>query len=178
MKKRYREPEPLYAMGFFTMHETGLVDQIIVFDYYDPDEYYWDLSQDPERLDKEKKMLLDNMQYYLDQEKVLINGSEAPPRVVNVELGFRGRKDLPYIIFFIEFKGELKRGLNSYVNIYEEEEAEYDYIVTWFFPENARVVKAELGVSYTIESEGRSLVFRVTKGTVVGGREAIYFRID
>ncbi len=172
------EPTPLYAMGFFVMHETGLVDQVIIFDYYDPDHYYYELSKKPKELEKEKALLMENMQYYLDQEKVLINGEEAPPQVTHVEIGFRGRPELPYIIFLIEFRGELKKGLNSYVNIYEEETAEYDYMVTWLFPENARVIRAELGVPYNIESGGRSLVFKVKKGTRVGGREAIYFKID
>ncbi len=175
---RKEEPTPLYAMGFFTMHESGLVDQVIVFDYHDPSHYYWELSKKPGRLDREKRMLLENMQYYLDQEKVLINGEEAPPQVTHVEIGFRGRPELPYIIFLIEFRGELKKGMNSYVNIYEEETAEYDYIVAWLLPESARVIRAELGVPYSIESGGRSLVFRVKRGTRVGGREAIYFKID
>ncbi len=173
-----KEPKPLYAQGFFTMHETGLVDQIIVFDYIDESRYYWEISKNKEKLEKEIKMLADNMQYYLDQEKVLINGEETPPKVVDVEIGFRGKPELPYIIFLIEFKGELKKGVNIYENIYEEEIAEYEYIVVWHLPENAKFLKAELGVPYRVEPNGRSIFFRVKPGTKVGGREAIYFRID
>ncbi len=173
-----REPKPLYAHGFFTMHETGLVDQIVVFDYLDESRYYWNLKRDKDKFEREIRMLADNMQYYLDQEKVLINGVEAPPRVVDVEIGFRGKPELPYILFLIEFKGELKKGMNLYENIYEEEIAEYEYIVLWNLPENAKFVKAELGVPYRVEPNGRSIFFRVKPGVKVGGREAIYFRIE
>ncbi len=170
--------KPLYAHGYFYMHETGLVDQVIVFDYWDPDRYYWKLLSKPTLLEEERQMLADNMQYYLDKEKVLINDIEAPPRVIDVEIGVRGKPELPYIVFLIEFKGELRKGLNKYENIYEEEVAEYEYIVFWFFPENAKIVKAELGVPYFVEPNGRTLFFRVKPGTRVGGREAIYFRIE
>ena len=172
------EPIPIYGQGFFYMHENGLVDQIIVFDYWDPDRYYESVLNDPEKYEKEIEKLMTNMQYYLDREKVLINGREAPPRVTSVEIGLRGRPELAYIVFLIEFRGELKRGLNVYENIYEEEEAEYEYIVYWFFPEKARVVKAEIGVPYYVEGDGRILFFRVKPGTRVGGREAIYFRLE
>ncbi|ABN69539.1 conserved hypothetical protein [Staphylothermus marinus F1] len=168
---------PLYAHGYFYMHETGLVDQVIVFDYWDPDRYYWKLLSKPMKLEEERMFLANNMQYYLDQEKVLINGVEAPPKVVDVEIGVRGKPEIAYIVFLIEFKGELKEGLNIYENIYEEEEAEYEYIVYWFMPENARIVKAELGVPYRVEPNGRVLFFRVKPGTRVGGREAIYFEV-
>jgi hypothetical protein len=171
-----REPEPLYAQGFFIMHETGLVDQILVFDYIDKDKYYWNLFRDRSRLEREKKMLMDNMQYFLDQEKVYINDKEAPPQVINIELGFRGKPILPYIVFNIVFSGELRRGVNRYVDIYGEEEAEYDYTVQWLFPEGATVIEAKLGVDYTVEASGRQLVFHVKKGMRIGGREEIVFR--
>lgn len=173
-----REPIPIYGQGLFYMHPDGLVDQVVIFDYWDPGRYYESILRDAEKLKREEEKLIDNMQYYLDQERVLINGIEAPPQVTSVEIGLRGKPELAYIVFLIEFRGQLKRGINVYENIYEEEEAEYEYIVYWFFPENARVVRAEVGVPYSIESGGRILFFRVKPGTRVGGREAIYFRIE
>ncbi|MET1160856.1 MAG: hypothetical protein ABWW65_07840 [Thermoprotei archaeon] len=172
------EPIPIYGQGFFYMHSNGLVDQVVVFDYWDPDRVYAKILSDRIRLEREIKKLMDNMQYYLDQEEVLINGADASPQVTSVEIGLRGKPELAYVVFLIEFRGELKRGINVYENIYEEETAEYEYIVYWFFPENMRVIKAEVGVPYRIESNGRILFFRVKPGTRVGGREAIYFRVE
>lgn len=172
------EPIPIYAEGLFFMHQNGFVDQIVVFDYWDPGRYYWKLLKREKMLMEEIQRLMLNMQYYLDREKVLINGEEAPPRVVDVDIGVRGKPELAYIVFHIVFQGNLRKGINVYENIYEEEEAEYEYIVYWFFPQNTRIVKAEVGVPYEVRGEGRTLFFKVKPGMRVGGREAIYFKID
>jgi len=173
-----REPIPISAQGYFYVHRTGLVDHIVVYDYWDPDRYYERVLSNPEKYEEEVEMLMRNMQYFMDREKVLINGKYSPVQVTGVEIGLRGKPELPYIVFLMEFRGELVKGLNTYENYYEEEEAGYGYIVYWFFPENTRVVKAELGVPYYVEANGRVLFFRVKPGIRVGGREAIYFRIE
>ncbi|NPA99650.1 MAG: hypothetical protein GXO43_09760 [Crenarchaeota archaeon] len=171
------EPRPVYAYGLFFMHENGLVDQEVIFEYYDPDKYYAGLLRRPVALSKELKMLGENMQYFLDQEEVYINDERVYPRVVDVNIGVKERGRYAYIVFNIEFTGKLRKGINRYVNIYEEERAEYEYIVYWFLPVNARVVKAEVGVPYEILPNGRGLWFRVKPGTLVGGREEIVFDI-
>lgn len=172
------EPIPLYAHGYFFLHMSGLVDQIIVFDYYDPECVYSKIISSRGQYISEIDRLMRNMQYFLDQETVLINGVETTPTVTSVEIGLRSKPEYAYIVFTIEFRGELKHGLNTYENIYEEEEAEYEYIVYWFFPEKTRIVKAELGVPYRVDASGRVLFFKVKPGTKIGGREAIYFRIE
>lgn len=169
------EPRPIYAQGFFIIHRHGLFNQIVVFDYYDPSNYYYKLIRSKDALIDEKKNLMDNMQYFLDQEKVLINGKESRPVVKDVEIGVRGRPDISYVIFNIEFYGELVRGMNVYENIYEEEEAEYEYIVQWIIPGQGRFIDADLGVAYELRSNSRILLFRVPKGTRVGGYEKIVF---
>ncbi len=170
-----KEPQPVYAEGFFHLRRTGLVDQVVVFDYYDPDRYYYRVLRHKLRLKQEKENLMNNMQYYLDMERVLINGKDANPRVIHVDIGLRGKPENPYIVFLIEFKGELVRGLNTYENIYEEEVAEYPYTVYWIFPEDSAPVEAEVGVPYRIA--GRILYFHVPRGTHVGGYEKIVFEI-
>ncbi len=171
-----REPKPIYAQGFFHLRRNGLVDQTIIFDYYDPDKYYYKILRHRLKLDHEINLLRKNMQYFLDQERVLINGADASPKVMHVEIGIRGRPDLAYVLFLISFKGELVDGLNTYENIYEEETVDYDYIVYWIFPDNARIVEADLGVPYIVYGN-RILYFRVPKGTHVGGYERIVFEM-
>ncbi|WFO75299.1 hypothetical protein J4526_09600 [Desulfurococcaceae archaeon MEX13E-LK6-19] len=171
------EPKPIYAQGFFVIHKHGLFNQIIIFDYYDPDNYYYKLLRRKNALAEEKEVLKNNMQYFLDQEKVLINGNESRPIVKDVEIGVRGRPDLAYIIFNIEFYGELTEGVNVYENIYEEEEVEYDYIVQWIIHEKGRFIDAELGVAYELRNNSRLLLFKVPRGTKVGGYEKIVFEL-
>lgn len=117
------------------------------------------------------------MQRFLDQERVLINGKQTYPKVVAVDVGFKGDPSRPYIRFFILFLGELRKGLNIYEDYYEPEVAEYDYDVYWIYPLRARVVKAELGVPYRLLHDGRVLSFSVSKGTRVGGYERVEFEL-
>ncbi len=171
------DPKPIYAQGFFHVRREGFVDQTIVFDYYDPGRYYARVLKNPSLYEKERELLWNNMQYFLDQEKVLINGEDAEPRVVGVEIGLRGRSDLAYIVFLIVFHGEFVRGLNTYENIYEEEEVDYDYTVYWLFPRDARVIEVDVGVPYKTMSGDRILYFKVPRGTRVGGYEKIVFEM-
>lgn len=169
------EPKPIYAQGFFVIHKHGLFNQIIIFDYFDPDYYYYKLLRRRHKLEEEIEMLKNNMQYFLDQEDVIINGVKTRPVVKCVEIGVRGKPDIPYIIFNIEFYGELTRGINVYENIYEEEETDYDYMVQWIIHEDGKFLEAELGVSYELKNNSRILSFRVPKRTKIGGYERIVF---
>ncbi|MCD6488576.1 MAG: hypothetical protein J7K21_05060 [Desulfurococcales archaeon] len=172
-----REPIPVFGQGFFYVWHNGKIDQIIVFDYFDPDQYYYKVLNNKEMYLKEKTMLMNNMQYYLDQEKVLINGNRSFPRVKHVDIGLRGDPRYPFIIFFIEFGGVFVKGLNVYENIYEEEVVDYSYIVYWIFSEGLKAVEADVGVKYELASDAHILKFFVRKGTRVGGYERIVFEL-
>jgi len=76
------EPFPVFANGFFTVQDNGVFNELIVFEYYDPDGYYASVASDQDRLDEELGTLSRNMQFYLDLEKVLVNGSESPSHSV------------------------------------------------------------------------------------------------
>lgn len=168
---------PLYATGFFFVRESGLVEQIIIFNYHDPLCEYKSIVEDEKKLVEEKSLLVRNMQFYLDQEEVIINGERVYSRVVDVEVGFQGDFKYPYILFIIVFRGVFKEGLNIYEDKYESEIAEYDYRVYWFFPPKARVLTAQLGVPYRLLDKCRVLVFEVKKGTKIGGYERIEFEM-
>lgn len=167
---------PTYGMGFFFVRETGLVEEVIVFDYYDPDEVYKLIVQNEEKLKEEKNTLAKNMQFYLDSEEVKINSKPVHPKVVGVDIGFRGSYKRPYIIFFIAFIGEFRRGVNTYEDWYEPEIAEYDYSAVWLFPTKARVLRADLGVPFTL-IDGRILMFSVSSGSQIRGYERIDFEV-
>ncbi|MGC9011568.1 hypothetical protein WLZ34_01195 [Thermogladius sp. KZ2Tp1] len=169
------ELQPIYGYGFFHVHDSGLVDQTIVFLYSDPGRLYLEISKDPVKRGREIELLARNMQYFLDEERVYINNKRVYPVVKDVDIGVAGLENLAYIVFKIVFKGELRKGLNHYLNEYEEETAEYDYTVYWVFPENARFVRASLNVPYEVVLEGRGVKFTVARGTRLPGREEIVF---
>lgn len=169
---------PKYAQGLFFMHESGLVDQIIIFDYHDRDRSYWNMLRDRTKLSEEIELLSSNMQLFLNEEEVYINGARTYPRVVSVDIGFRGEPESPYVVFHIVFHGELRRGLNVYENKYEEEIAEYDYHVSWILPHGAKVIRAGFRVPHIVDCDGRVIHFKVMKGCRIGGAEYIIFKIN
>ncbi len=171
------EITPVHAQGFFAVSEKGLVTQFVVFDYYDPEGYYGELVGDVEALEEELEALVESMQDFLDRERVLINGRRTRPRVVDADLGFRGTELRPFVTFLIQFEGEFRRGLNTYENWYEKEEAEYDFEAYWAFPPGSRVVEVAASGLWEILGEGRLLVIRVHRGEEVEGYEKIAFEL-
>ncbi|ADV65229.1 hypothetical protein Desmu_0926 [Desulfurococcus mucosus DSM 2162] len=163
-------------MGFFHVRESGWIDETVVFDYYDPDHYYASLTRD--ELLEEKEALARNMQFYLDLEDVRLNGKPCFPRVLDVDVGFRGSMDHPYVVFTIVFKGELVEGVNVFEDRYEEEVAEYGYRVYWILPPTGRFTEVDVGVPYMLSANNRILVFTVDAGVRVRGYERIVFEIE
>ncbi|MCD6357273.1 MAG: hypothetical protein DRJ96_08455 [Thermoprotei archaeon] len=169
--------EPVHAYGFFSVSRDLEFNQIVVFEYIDVNRYYASLSESVEKLDAELSGLAANMQRFLDQEEVVINGERVRPRVVGVNLGFRGEPEEPYLIFFIYFRGKPRRGINYYENLYEAEISEYPYEVYWVFPPNSRVEEVEC--SGTSELIGDNIVIiRVKEGERIAGYEKIVFRLE
>ncbi len=168
--------EPLHALGLFTVSKRLEVYQIIIYEYIDADYYYASLQEDLEALDEELEALSRSMQTFLDQEEVVINGERVRPRVVGVDLSFRGSPDEPNITFFIFFKGRPRNGINYYENIYEEEVTNYPYEVYWFLPPDSRVLEVE--ASGNSEIIGNNIVvIRVEEGERTSGYEKIVFEL-
>lgn len=171
------EPQPIYASGYFFVRETGLVEEIIEFCYFDPNELYVEILGSLKKLRREKEKLARNMQAFLDAEEVYINDVRVYPRVIDVDIGLREDNKHPYIMFFIVFAGTLKPGINTYEDRYEPVEAEYDYRVVWVFPSKSRIIHVDIGVPYIVFDHGRGLIFKVNKGTKIKGYERIDFEL-
>lgn len=169
------EPVPYYGHGIFLVHRSGLVDQLVIFDYYDPERHYWRVAKDHRALARELATLSTNMQGFLDEEEVVVNGARVYPVVEYVDLGFRGREDLPYVLFHITFAVDLVPGLNVYEDRYGEEVAEYDYRVEWVLPPGSRFARVDVGADYVLRQGGRVLQFQVSRGTRVRGYERLEF---
>ncbi|RLE82568.1 MAG: hypothetical protein DRJ51_01010 [Thermoprotei archaeon] len=172
-KSSFEKVEPIHALGFFNLLRDGIVNQIVIFDYYDPGEYYWSKFQSHE-LEDELEIISENMQEFLDEEEVKINGEEVHPCVKEVDLIFR-RKKYPSIIFFIEFAGILRSGLNTYENRYGETVTEYDYEFYWIMPPDFRIREVLVDGDYNIS--GNILMVWVSKGSLIKGYEKIVFEV-
>ncbi|ABL88448.1 conserved hypothetical protein [Pyrobaculum islandicum DSM 4184] len=171
------EITPVYAQGFYVVN-PGIVNMIIIFDYLDKGQYYYRLlKRGGEELSKEISTVWENMQRFMDEEVVRINGERVRPMINDVYIGLRGSPNRPYITFIGFFPAPLKSGENIYENYYEEEVAEYDYEAIWIFPQNVEIFEWHFGGNVETP-EPYILRVYVEKGTNVGGREYIKFRLQ
>ncbi|MGC9115152.1 MAG: hypothetical protein ACP5HH_04005 [Fervidicoccaceae archaeon] len=69
------EVRPIFARAFFNMDPLGSGSQYMVFYYRDPKAYYAGLSREALRRD---------MQSFLDEEAISINGRRVEAKVVHV----------------------------------------------------------------------------------------------
>jgi len=164
------EVRPIYARGFFNMNSFGETNQVTVFYYYDKDGYYASLKKN--EVKDEIGKLKENMQYYLNQEVIKINGERVRTKVVFVRLGLLSIK-YPFVEFLIRFKGSLKKGVNEYEDVYEEEVTEYPYEALWILPGKVTGYK----MAGNVKVRGDILFLKVRKGIKVGGTEKIRFVI-
>ena len=168
---------PIHAQGFFSVSPSGFIHQVIVYDYWDPDEYYAKLIHRPAEYEEEMERLRAAMQEALDSEEVVVNGVRVKPEVQAVSLEHRMDPRLPYITFLITFEAPLRRGENVYENRYEEEVVEYDYEVFWLFPPRTRIVEVVTRTEYDVLGDGNILLLWARKGDRSGTYERIVFEI-
>lgn len=169
--------KPIHAQGFFAVSLSGYVHQVVIYDYYDPDEYYARLIHRPLEYEEEMERLRAVMQEMLDEEKIVVNGVRVYPEVQAVSLEHRVDPRLPYITFLIEFNAPIKPGVNIYENSYEEEVVEYDYEVFWMFPPKTKVYEVITKTEYEILGDGNIVLLWARKGDKSGSYERIVFEI-
>ncbi len=177
MRKRASEAvKPLHAHEFMLVSSDGVFNQILNFDYHDPFGFYRSLLKDEEQYYMEMSRLIWNMQSLLDEEEVKVNGKKCRPEVLTVTLDFRGSENLPCITFFVQFKADLKVGMNVYECFYNEEVAEYDYEAYWVFPPGFKVVDVDVKTEKDLVTEN-VLVLWARVGDSVGCYEKVAFNI-
>lgn len=147
----------------------------MVFEYVDRDEYYFELSKHRDLMTRELEEVRENMQRFLDDEIVRVNGIRVRPVVKYVELGFRGSRIRPFLLFVITFDAPIKLGENLYEDFYEESVAEYDYEFMWFLPTSSSVISYEFRGGETELVDENIIRVRVSRGAKVGNYEWIRF---
>jgi|UniRef100_A0A7J2U4L1 hypothetical protein len=170
--------EPIHAQGFFYV-SRDYISYYLVFDYYDPLEYYNTIASDEQLFDAEVSKLWANMQQFLDSEVVKVNDVKVSPKVVMIDIGFRKNKKNPYIVFLIRFKAPIKTGKNIYENVYESEVVEYDYVAYWVFPPGSKILRVDFGVGEEEWDVVKSNVLAIygRRGMKTSGYELIEFEI-
>lgn len=167
------EVTPLFASSYFTISPTLEIYQIVCYDYADPDGYYERILHDSAAFVKEAEMLTKNMQKFLDEEQIFINGQHVEQEILHVDIGLRGAADIPYIKWVIFFQGQVQPGVNTLASNVDEEVSEYDIEVLYLWPSETQIKKVVTPMNF--EVRGPLLLVWSRKGDKVGGYEEVSF---
>ncbi|MCD6324388.1 MAG: hypothetical protein J7L55_04700 [Desulfurococcales archaeon] len=156
------------------MSREGVINQEIIFHYVDKELEFWNaLQADSEG---ELRKLKENMQGFLQEERTMVNGVRAEPKVLVVFTGFIRNRKHPFIRYIIRYSAFFKKGINTYVDEYEPVMSDYPYEVVWLFPEGTELLDVDVGVPYHV-GPPNVLHFKVRRRTLLPGRERIVFHL-
>ena len=91
------EIKPIHGQSFFTLSYNGVFQQILIFDYFDPDKFYYRILHDEESYQAEMQKLLNSMNQLLSREEIRINGERVEAEALTINLDFRGEAEKPTI---------------------------------------------------------------------------------
>jgi hypothetical protein len=165
--------EPVHADSFYSVSSTGEIHERLCFEYLDMDRYYSKVLRDERLLADEVEKLAGNLQFFLDKERVEINGMDAKSKVDYCDIFLKGTTDVVAVVYLIDFAGHLHKGSNKIETWVEEEAAPYDFEILWRFPRGTRITEIETILEYEIYEDILSLW--ALEGEDVGGYERMIF---
>jgi len=165
--------EPVHADSFFSVSRLGEVHERLCYEYLDPEGYYRRVIRDEKLFRKEIEKLSDNMQYFLDQERVEINSKQVKSQVDYCDIFLKGTTEVVAVIYLIDFTGRFQKGMNKIETWLEEEEAPYDFEIIWRFPVGTHIKEIETTLEFEIY--GDLVTLWAQEGDEVGGYEKMVF---
>ncbi len=167
--------EPIYASSFFSVSVSGEIHERLVYEYYDPAGYYQKVLADSSLFEEEVNKFWDNMQYFLDRERVEINGQRVRSEVKFVDIISKGDSGVVAVVFIIDFSGRFIPGHNKIETWLDEEEAPYDFDIVWRFPIGTKIIDIETLLDYDVNDD--IVTLWATRDQFVGGYERMVFDI-
>lgn len=167
--------EPVHADSFFSVSRTGEVHERLCYEYLDPEGYYRRVLRDENLFRKEVEKLVDNMQHFLDLERVEINGERVKSRVDYCDIFLKGATEVVSVIYLIDFAGRFVESTNQIETWLEEEEAPYDFEIIWRFPVGSHIKEIETTLDFEIY--GDLVTLWAQEGDEVGGYEKMTFEL-
>jgi hypothetical protein len=167
--------EPIHADSFFSVSKTGEIHERLCYEYFDPERFYWKVVNDDDLLREEVQKIADNMQYYLDEERVEINGDQVKSQVKYADIFLKGKSDVVAILFLIDFAGQFNDDINRIETWLEEEEAPYDFEIIWRFPAGTELIEIDTLLDYEIYND--IVTLWAFSGQQVGGYERMEFKL-
>jgi len=167
--------EPVHASSFFSVSRTGEINEQLTFEYLDLAGYYRKVIRDENLLAKEVDKLVNNMQYFLDKERVEINTERVRSQIDFCDIYPKGQTDVVSVIYLIDFTGRFVNGRNVIETWLEEEQAPYDFEILWRFPIGTKIIEVETAMDFDIYEDIISLW--AMDGDDVGGYEKLVFEL-
>ncbi|MFX1520595.1 MAG: hypothetical protein ACFFCD_11825, partial [Promethearchaeota archaeon] len=147
----------------------------LIYNYFDEKQVYQKLCAS-NNFDEEMDKIKDNMQYFLDQDTILVNREEQRMKLREVELKFKdGLPEYPQLNFMIIIRCKLQKRTNVIEFYMQEEEAPYNFQIKWHFPHRSEIIKVETSLSFQVANN--NIIMTAKKGDCVGGYEKIVFKI-
>lgn len=168
--------EPIHAESFFSVARSGEVHERLYFEYRDYDSYYSDLLGNNAAFGDEIAKLSNNMQYYLDQERVEFNGEQVTSIVRYTDIVMKGHTNFVAVLYLIDFAGRFTPTRNIIETWLERETAPYDFEIIWRFPAGTKIEPIETELEYEIF--GDFVVLWALEGDKVGGYEKMVFEFS
>jgi hypothetical protein len=166
--------EPIHADSFFSVSKTGEIHERLCYEYSDPEGFYRKVVNDDDLLREEVQKIADNMQYYLDKERVEINGQRVRSQVDYADIFLKGKSEVVAVLFLIDFEGSFIDEVNKIETWLEEEEAPYDFEILWRFPKGTKVVEIDTLLDYEVYND--IVTLWAFSGQDVGGYERMEFK--
>jgi hypothetical protein len=167
--------EPIHADSFFSVSRTGEIHERLSYEYSDPEGFYRRVVNDDDLLREEIEKTASNMQYYLDKERVEINGQRVRSQVEYADIFLKGKSEVVSVLFLIDFSGKFNNNVNKIETWLEEEEAPYDFEIIWRFPVGTKVVEIDTLLDYEVYDD--IVTLWAFSGQEVGGYERMEFKL-
>ncbi|MFX0208052.1 MAG: hypothetical protein ACFFDT_18850 [Candidatus Hodarchaeota archaeon] len=152
------------------------IHQTLEFHYWDPSQIYLRL-QKTDSLDGELVFIKQNLQDFIDEDKLFVNQVEVPMFVETVSLSFKENNPQLPILTFLIVSGSYQlifNEKNCLILDAEQEIATYKCQAIWNLPGSVQHVVS----SSPFKIDEHQVIFTSHKGQKVGGREEIYFIVE
>lgn len=167
--------DPIHADSFFSVSKVGEIHERLCYEYSDPEGFYRRVVNDDDLLREEIEKIADNMQYYLDKERVEINGQRVRSQVNYADIFLKGKSEVVAVLFLIDFAGSFNDDVNKIETWLEEEEAPYDFEIIWRFPKGTEVVEIDTLLDFEVYND--IVTLWAFSGQEVGGYERMEFKL-
>lgn len=167
--------KPLKALSELTVNDLAL-HQIINFFYFDPNLIYKRIEENLIQFNEDEKFneIIENMQSFLDEDKVIINSKEIFLNITDAYISFNKDEtfEFPQIIFEVHStKLSLIQGVNTIELLGDKQKVTYPISIQWNLP--GSVLSVQSNTDHKLA--GSHIYFFIETGQMIGGYEKITF---